>query len=393
MGAKQYAYVNCDMLKWARGETPFASIHSVIERVKDFTHEKLQAWESGEEFPSITEAKKLATIYDVPFACFYFSSIPTKKIRPYTDRRILFGSQPGTISYELWHEIRRLQSNRESALEIVTNIASIYPLIPSISSGDDVRIVAKKIRDFIGLNSPFPYKSVYGNNAFNYFRRLFENKGIMVAQISGVEITEIRGLSLSYDNLPIIGVNAKDWERSKVFTLFHEMVHLLRHSSSLCMIDFDDRNDDEEKICDRIAAEALLPEPNFRAVATNVKLNYVDWDYNCLVSIADKYAVSILVVLRRLYETGVISKSQYINRYEELEKEFLENREIIEKKREKNSIVVEYFYRYLNQQGYLYPKIVLSAYANGVITYGEMCCTLNVNPIHIANIEQAVMFK
>ena len=84
---------------------------------------------------------------------------------------------------------------------------------------------------------PFKNKSAYRNNGFNYYRALLEHYGIMVAQITGVSLSEMRGISMYYDTFPIIAINNKDFERAKVFSLFHEVAHLVRRSSSLCLID------------------------------------------------------------------------------------------------------------------------------------------------------------
>ena len=76
MAAKNYAYVNKEMLLWARGETPFATVEEAAPYLSGITAEKLAAWEDGSDYPSINEAKKLATLYRVPLACFYLSSPP-----------------------------------------------------------------------------------------------------------------------------------------------------------------------------------------------------------------------------------------------------------------------------------------------------------------------------
>ena len=118
-----------------------------------------------------------------------------------------------------------------------------------------------------------------------------------------------------YDTFPIIAINNKDFERAKVFSLFHEVAHLVRRSSSLCLIDFDERNDEEEKICDRIAAEVLMPEESFRYVSSNALNLYGEWSDLCLISIADKYAVSTFSVVRRLRELDIINRSDYYSIY------------------------------------------------------------------------------
>lgn len=392
MARKNYAYVNCSMLKWAREETPFRTLEEVELHLRGISAENLSAWENGVDLPSVTEAKKLAQLYKVPLACFYLSAPPEKKVRKYTDRRTMNGTIYVDTSYELWCEIGRIISNRDKLLEFadVEEIGS-YPL-PTFTSDTSISNIASTLRNFLGITTPFKYKSTYKNNAFNYFRNIFEHKGILVSQISGVSISEMRGLSISYDTCPIIAINNRDFERDKVFSLFHELAHLVRRSSSLCLIDFDERNDEEEKICDSIAAAVLLPKTECIEVSNRIYAKHKEWSSLCLQEIGDKFGVSSVVVLRRLYELTLISKVEYLAIYKQLNDEFEANRELIENSRKGKNIPVYFYVKYLNQQGYLFPRAIMSAHANGKLTYGEMCRTLNVNSKHIGDIERAVMF-
>ena len=113
----------------------------------------------------------------------------------------------------------------------------------------------------------------------------------------------------------------------------------------------------------------------------------------CLQDIGDKFGVSSVVVLRRLYELGCIRKSVYYEVYKALNDEFEANRIFIEMNRKGKNIPVHYYVKYLNQQGFLFPRAILNAHANGKLSYGEMCRTLNVNSKHIGDIERAVMFR
>lgn len=393
MAAKNYAYVNKEMLLWARGETPFATVEEAAPYLSGITAEKLAAWEDGSDYPSINEAKKLATLYRVPLACFYLSSPPEKRVKRYTDRRTLNGTVYCETSYELWSEISRIEANREKLLEYIDEDESASYAFPSFEADLSVDSIADRLRSFLGIYLPFKNKSAYNSNAFNYFRSIFEHKGIIVAQISGVSLNEMRGLSVFHNSCPIVAINNKDFERAKVFSMFHELAHLVHRSSSLCKIDFDERNDDEEKICDRIAAATLLPETSFREVATKVYASHGEWSSLCLQDIGDKYGVSSVVVLRRLYELGCIRKSVYYEVYKALNDEFEANRIFIEMSRKGKNIPVHYYVKYLNQQGFLFPRAILNAHANGKLSYGEMCRTLNVNSKHIGDTERAVMFR
>ena len=46
MGKKNYAYINKELLVWARSTTPFETTLDVQERVK-IDASKINAWESG----------------------------------------------------------------------------------------------------------------------------------------------------------------------------------------------------------------------------------------------------------------------------------------------------------------------------------------------------------
>ena len=389
MAKKNYAYINKDMLIWARGETPFSTTADVEAQQKDIKADKLDLWESGEELPSINEAKKLAALYKVPFACFFLSAPPEKAPKNYVDRRTYGGTVYRDTSYELWKEIERITQNRKIMLDY-TDGQTDYQVIPSFDSRSSMKDIARAMRDFLGLNPPYRTKSLYKSNAFNYFRSVLEDKGIIVAQVTDVPLEEMKGFSIYYDTYPIIAVNNKDYERAKVFSLFHELAHIVRRSSSLCMIDFDDRNDDEEKLCDRIAAEILMPETSFRTEAKSIRDEYYEWSTPCLQAIGDRFAVSSAAVVRRLFELKIISYSEYQKIYQKMSEEF-EAKKMAEEIEDNNSPVIKYHIRYLSKEGYLFPRIIVSAYYRGDMSYGELCRALNMKSKHIDSIERAVM--
>lgn len=389
MAKKNYAYINNEMLIWARGETPFATTFDVEAQQKGIKAEKLDLWESGKELPSITEAKKLASLYKVPFASFFLSEPPAKAPKNYVDRRTYGGTVYKEISYGLWKEIERITHNRKIMLDY-TDPNTKFEEIPVFNDSAYVKDIARTIREFLGINPPYKTKSIYKGSAFSYFRGVLEKKGIIVTQITEVSLEEIKGLSIYYDKYPIIAVNNKDYERAKVFSLFHELAHLIRRSSSLCMIDFDDRNDDEEKLCDKIAAEILMPDSSFREIAKEIKDEYFGWSTTCMQSIGDKFAVSSASVVRRLYDIGLITYLDYQKLYKELADEF-EAKKLAEDLSQDDDLRIKFYIRYLSKEGYLFPRIVVSAYYRGDLSYGDLCRTLNLKSKHISNIERAVL--
>ena len=57
-----------------------------------------------------------------------------------------------------------------------------------------------------------------------------------------------------------------------------------------------------------------------------------------------------------------------------------------------DDLILNDIYSYLNKEGYLFTKTIMTSYSKGIISYGEMCHTLNVGSCHIDKMERAVMF-
>ena len=392
MARKNLAYINPEMLLWARNETPFASsLDELFIRFPRISPEKLSKWESGEELPSIREAKDLAKIYKLPFASFYLSSPPAKKPKRYTDRRTTSGTIYGEMSYELWVEINRICTDRETLIDFLDE--DIYPIkaLPSVGEFDSVEMIAETIRSWFGLPLSFKYKKEYGGNSFNFFRDILERNGVIVAQISSVALSEMKGLSIYDDIYPILAINNKDYERAKTFSLFHEVAHLIRRSSSLCLIDDDVRNDSEEKICDRIAAEVLMERGEFRTVAHNVLSKYGEWNHISLTYLADRFGVSMIAAFRRLHDLSLISDVQYYEMYRSISATFEENIRAIEAAREGKNIPFYFHVSYVNSHGHLMPRMIVMAQSLGKITIGEACKIMNIKSKYYGDIARAVM--
>ena len=392
MSKKNTAYINNEILIWARNETPFSSsLDLLVSRFPKFSLDKLKKWESGEEYPSIREAKELAKIYRLPFACFYLSKPPVKKPKRYTDRRTALGTEYGVMSYELWEEIARVCSDRDTLLEFCDEENHSAFSFPTFEKNDSIEKMAKTIREYLGLPFSFKYKKEYGNSAFNYFRDVLEKHGIMVAQISSVSLSEMKGLSIYEDRFPIIAINNKDYERAKVFSIFHEVAHLLRRSSSLCLIDDDERNDDEEKICDQISAELLMERVEFCKIATSILSKEGKWNNRSLINLADRFGVSTVAAFHRLHDLSIINDAEYYDMYKEINASFEENIKMIEASRKGKDIPFYFHIRYINHHGNLLPRTIVSAHDTGKITMGEACRIMNIKSKYFNDIAGAVM--
>ena len=385
MGAKKIAYINCKMLKWARERSPI-ELEDIPIKINGIKVEQVRRWENGIENPSITEAKKLADLYDIPFAALFLTNLPKSDNTTYIDRRTYKDNLDIKISYELWKEINKLKSCREYAIEYI-DMDKYKNILKSLNPDDSLEKIATDVRKLFNIETPFKNKTSYSNKAFNFFRNIIEKNGIMVLQIENVSISEIRGISLSYDILPIVAVNKSDSDRAKVFTLFHELSHLIRRTSNLCLVDFNEREDKEEKNCNKLAAEILIPKETIENIIQNEDLR----DDNIIEKIANRYAVSKFVVIKKLYDLKKIDFTLYKSKYDNFLNDFNEYKETKRKKDKK--IIVTQDKKLISSSGKLFPKIILDAYYDGKISFGEVCNTLNINARYIDNVERMVMFS
>jgi Zn-dependent peptidase ImmA (M78 family) len=111
-------------------------------------------------------------------------------------------------------------------------------------------------------------------------------------------------------------INNADSKAAQMFTIVHELAHIWTGKSA----GFDFRklepaNDENEILCDRVVAEFLVPEKNFR----------IFWDTKPDIKAASRhFKVSEIVIARRALDTGVISRKEFFNFYDEyIHREFV----------------------------------------------------------------------
>src|SRR5688572_33294625 len=78
---------------------------------------QLADWEDGIELPTVAQLRKISEVYRRPLAAFYLPEPPTDFHVPHDFRR-LPEAKVGRFSPELLSELRRMQYQREVAVEL-----------------------------------------------------------------------------------------------------------------------------------------------------------------------------------------------------------------------------------------------------------------------------------
>lgn len=378
MAQRIEAIVKPNMLVWAR-ESARLNIETAAKKAQ-VTPERMALWEGGEARPTINQLRKLANAYKRPIAVFYLPE-PPSGFQAMRDFRRLSGDVAANESAELALEIRSVMARREVALELISALDEETPdFMPAAALTDDAESLASEIRAYLGVSADEQISWKPGYASFNAWRAALENAGILVFQSVGVGLDEMRGFSISDMPLPAIVVNNKDSANGRIFTLLHELAHILLRDGGIC--DLYDENE-IEVFCNRVAGAALMPRE--RLVNEDIVASKADgmiWSDGELQALSNRYGVSNEVTLRRLLSIGRASASFYGLKREQFQKEYLT--------RNNQGGPVPQYRKAISRTGRSFAVLVLRAYRQNYITASDVSDFLEVKLKHLPKVESAV---
>jgi Zn-dependent peptidase ImmA (M78 family) len=251
--------INPEVLKWAIKESGYSE-KELVDKLQ-ITQELFSTWIHGTKKPSITEFKKLSSALKRPTATFFLPS-PPESILPKVDYRHSIKEvreKPNPQEILKLREVVRIQKIL-SWIQLELGKEKIKLEKVNISEAPD--IVASKIRNELGLNITIAIDAKNSSQAYQHWRNSLYENGIFVFQVQ-MGTRSSRGFSIWDDYAPIIAVNTAWNTEAKIFTVFHELGHLLTRKNSICVNlsqqTLSKKDDPEEKWCEYFAAAILLP--------------------------------------------------------------------------------------------------------------------------------------
>ncbi|MCA1931983.1 MAG: ImmA/IrrE family metallo-endopeptidase [Calditerrivibrio sp.] len=328
-----------------------------------------EKWLIKEDYPTYIQLVKISEIFNIPFGYLFLDKLPEKKLPiPY------FRTTNNTsyeISDELYDTILQVQKQQEWIKDILLEWGhEPLPFAGIYNINTDIQTVADKITEILKLKNNWAEERINWNEAFKFLVDRFEEAGIFVV-INGIvrnnthrklDVGEFRGFVL-YDNIaPFVFINNNDFVSAKIFTLIHELVHILiGKSASFDLRDMQSANVPEEKFCDRCTAEFLVPSKELMDIKNIEEDTYEN--------LAKKYKVSKIVIARRLLDIGKINKDTFLNFYKNYS-----NQEIVKSKSQDGNFYNTIQYRY----GYKFLEILKYAISNNQILYRDFYCMLSL---------------
>ena len=340
--------------------------------------DRLLSWEQGASRPSIVQLPKLATIYRRPLATFYLPE-PPARFQVMHDFRLLSGGASPEESPELAFEIRRAHDRREWALELMEEIAeSPQVFSATLSRQNDVEEGGKHLREALALSIVEQGSWTEASKAFKQWRLSLERAGILTFQATDLEVTEARGFSISLKPLPVVVVNIKDAPRARIFTLLHEVTHIMLNEGGIC----DLHDADVEAFCNRVAGAALFPKDDLlkNQVVREHRKGDPIWSDDELVALSRDFGGSREAALVRLLTLGLTTQGFYNRKHKEFEDQY-------QRQRQRPGGFAPPYVIALSSAGPLFTSLVMESFNRERISASDVSDYLQIRVKHLSRVQ------
>ena len=301
-----------EVLRWAR-ERASLSPEELAGKL-DVSPGTVEEWESSGKI-SFARIDKLAARTYTPLGFLFLSKPPDEKL-PMADFRTRSGSAPRRPSPNLLDTAYHMQE-RQSWMrdELIEWGADPIDGMGAYNIDANPIEVAAAMRDMLKVEEGWAEVESTWTGALVHLRDCTEATGILVV-FNGIvgndthrklNPDEFQGFALFDEYAPLVFVNAADFKAAQIFTLAHELAHLLIGESGLS--GFPDLKPGEHRVegfCNEVAAEFLVPKQeliSFWAIAESKNNPYQ--------AAARHFKVSAIVAARRAVDIGLADSSAF----------------------------------------------------------------------------------
>lgn len=353
------AKINKDMMYWARKYAGYTNGYE-NELPKDI-REKYESWESGEKFPTWIQLRNVSKKYKVPTAFFFMKNPPEYNLIPtlvnyrkLNADRIYENNSPYLID-----NIYTSENRREIFIELSEDMDKTIPTFERFEGEINKYNLSSFIREKLDVSLDTQKKWLKKDNRkdkdhYNFLNNwkevITEKMGVLIFETYDVDIEEMRGLCIYHDIVPIILLNGKDSVNGRIFSLFHELTHLLLGESAICG---DDLERDIEVFCNAVSGEFLVPAKDLTKNLYNMSFDEL------LKDLSNLYGVSEHVILRRLLDLNKITKENH-----DLKTDY---DDFIPSSNKSKGNRGNYYRNMIKYNGRPFYSLVLSAYELGII--------------------------
>jgi len=372
--------VNHEILRWARESLNYG-LEDVADRIKKSV-ETIESWEKGKESPTYVQLETLAyQIYKRPIAVFFFpeppkEDTPTKSFRTLPDVEV---QKLSATFIRLFREAHAMQIKLNELCERKNPAEKRIFEDIQVTQQVDINRLAELVRKYLGtqLRDQIQWRGT--DEALSNWRDAIQERGVFVFK-KAFKQDEISGFCLYHSRFPVIYINNTMPRTRQIFTIFHELAHLLFKTGGIAKLRADyirylsGNKREVEVFCNRFAGVFLVPDKDFDEQAVNT-------DDQSISILAERYNVSREVILRKLLDRGMVDQGYY----DQKAKTWIEE---AEKQRRERKDGGNYYYTTATYLGNYYLNLAFGKYYQREISAYELADYLGVKVDILPKLEE-----
>ena len=362
------------LLAWARVRS------GIDDTVWHKRFPRYDAWVAGDVQPTVRQLQEFAAKTYTPVGFLLLEAPPVETL-PIADFRTPAGpgrSMPATGN--LLDVLRICQARQEwyRDNQLLHNEPRVS-FVGSVTLSTSPLEAAGSMRDALGWTSDVRGGLRSWQEAVTQLRERAEDLGVLV-MVSGIvgsnthrtlDPNEFRGFALVDDYAPLVFVNGADAKSAQVFTLAHELAHLWLGATGLSDAEAESgREFAEERWCNAVAAELLVPRSDFEQVFDPAEALPPQ-----LELLARRYRVSTQVILARVREVGAMSWDEFMLE-RDIERTRIESLDI-----RRSTSGGDYYVTKPVQVGKRFARDLIASTLEGRTTYTEALRLLGVKKV------------
>jgi Zn-dependent peptidase ImmA (M78 family)/DNA-binding XRE family transcriptional regulator len=372
--------LSTSVLEWARVTRGF-SIEQAAKKA-GVSNERYVSWENGEKKPTYKQLETLAeSVYKRSIA-FLFLKTPPQEDSIIKDFRTLSNVEVNDLTVDL-----RLVLRRAKRFQLILDEVNIHEIARfkdfQLNLNDDPETISFLFREFLDFSIEEQYKWKNSEEAFINLKSKIESLGIFIFQLK-MNFYDARAFCLTGKN-PVIVLNTDDSKNGRIFSLFHEVCHVLLNTNSIfkdLKIESNNKNYELiENFCNTFAASFLVPNIYFDK---EIELKKSNWTEEDIFFLSNRYNVSKEVIARKLLSKKLLTENNFWifkKKWDALA--IAAKEQINEKLKDKDSKGFDQSIKIISEKGKPYVGAVISAYQKGNISSADLSNYLEAKIDHL----------
>ena len=375
--------INPDIVRWARERSGY-TLHEIAKSLKKDIA-TISNWESGAAVPTYVQLEKLADKYKRPVAMFFFPEPPEEP--DFVEQLALRSSELEQLDPGIRILLRQARARQLSLMELNMGLNPVEMKIfrdLQAQLDDSPTELAQQTRVYLGISVETQAGWNSAKEALENWREGVEEKGIFIFK-DAFRDDSVDGFCLVHEQFPVVYLNNSRSSVRQIFSLFHELAHLLLGENGITR-SINPVGEQIEVFCNRFAAEFLVPSDDLET-----RFNDSLYDDIAIEELAGYYKVSRPVILLKLVNRGVFTSEDYRQKTAQWTEEYesrLEGRVGGESSGGGN-----YYNTYAVYLGYRFMELAFSRYHQGQCSIEELADHLSVKAKNLPSFEDCLLRK